>query len=221
MKNLKDIFEGILDPSNKGKVGSDIIHLQIKEYIYEYFQEDKIDDIKISNTTNKDGKYVVDVKGSLYAKKDMTRLVNDSFVFYQVTKHVYIVDSSLETLEGGPVKVGGDFVINRNKKLKSLVGSPETCMDYCANDCTTLKSFEGITQDIGGDLFLTGCILVTSFKGLPKTLYGGIDFRNCDAIKRLTGFPKTIHGSVVYDNKHFDDYDIEDVCKVDDGIYHY
>jgi len=58
---------------------------------------------------------------------------------------------NLDSLEGMPVEIGGDFICNYNEDLKSLKGGPKKVGgDYIVNDCG-LEDIEGLAEEIKGD----------------------------------------------------------------------
>lgn len=87
----------------------------------------------------------------------------------------FIIDSlNLETLEGSPKIVTGNFSAKYNQ-LKTLKFSPESCQNYIIND-NQLESLEGISRNIQGNIICNNN-KITSLKGL-SVVKGSLNIEN-------------------------------------------
>ena len=180
--------------------------------------------IKISNNTNKDGKYVVDVNGNVVVKHcDIYTLTNDLFVFGKVDGFFYCCEcdnltslkgapkivgmdfycdvcNNLTSLEGGPKEVGGNFYCSKCEKLISLKGAPKVVDGHFGcSECKNLTSLKGAPEKVGGNF---RCINtnITSLKGAPKEVGGNFNCNDCIKLKNLDYLPKKIGRSLYIPN---------------------
>ena len=66
--------------------------------------------------------------------------------------------TSLVSLEGAPLKVGGVFFCSECTSLVSLEGAPrEVGGSFSCDTCTSLLSLKGAPQKIGGDFYYDDC----------------------------------------------------------------
>lgn len=130
-----------------------------------------------------------------------------------------IAELVADSLVGLPSYVGGDFIMRDNDKIKTLKGMPKTIVGNCQFPARQLKSFEGITQDIGGSLRVVSPGFVKSsvglgkiggsidisvvggpgfdFADLPRRIDGNLTVRtNSSGIASLEGFPDEVNGDI-------------------------
>ncbi len=121
--------------------------------------------------------------------------------FGVVTGHFYFEDQCLESLEGAPQKVGGNFVCSYNG-FTSLEGAPQWVGGNfeCSNNGLDLTSLEGAPQWVGGNFECVESNL-KSLEGAPQWVGG--DF-NCgdNELTSLEGAPQKVGGDFYcYNNK--------------------
>jgi hypothetical protein len=116
-------------------------------------------------------------------------------------------EMGLETLEGGPIKVGGNFNCESNK-LVDLVGSPlEVGANFNCGYNKKLESLKGCTPVINGSLNLFGCKGLINLEGCPREIKGGIRIRTQEctgerycwerySLESLKGIPRKIGGGL-------------------------
>ena len=220
MKNIFDIYEGILDKDNRQTVGANVeetVKQEIHDYIKKHYLPTKF---VILNEKDKDGRYLVNVFNSIYPNDGLESITNGKFVFNKVNESCSFMNAPIKNLDGCPRIVKGCFFVSDCEELESLKGGPDSVgEDYHCNYCISLKSFEGMTQKIGGAIRAAFCTDVESLYGVPKTVKGDFDIHGCCSIKSLYGFPKTVKGDVCASSDNFDYYDIDSVCKVGGEIY--
>lgn len=138
---------------------------------------------------NSEGLVDVDGDAYLYGSQELTRLplkfgaVKGSFELYKCKK--------IESLEGSPQIVGGDFECTRNK-LTTLEGGPQIVLGsyFCSeNELTTLQGAPKRVRDY----FICHANKLTSLKGAPEIIGRNL---NCDFdnLTSLEGLPKSING---------------------------
>lgn len=113
-----------------------------------------------------------------------------------VDEHMDCNESALESLEGGPEKVGILHISFTG--VSSLVGLPKLTgtiknSGYYCNNLPNLTSLKGCPEVVDGfiDLSRTG---LESLEGGPKVVNGWIDLNNT-RIMTLQGMPKVINGA--------------------------
>ena len=109
---------------------------------------------------------------------------------------------SLETLEGAPKTVLGDFHCDDCPNLKSLKGAPEVlCSDFWCNRCKKLTSLEGLPDSIGRSLYCQACTGLNTIKGLPTKIGGNLylNIKNIseDELRNIKG--AGIKGDIIVD----------------------
>jgi hypothetical protein len=111
-------------------------------------------------------------------------------------------EMGLETLEGGPIKVGGNFNCGSNK-LVDLVGSPlEVGANFNCGYNKKLESLKGCTPVINGSLNLFGCKGLINLEGCPREIKGGIRINTQEwtgerySLESLKGIPRKIGGGL-------------------------
>ena len=128
---------------------------------------------------------LVDVDGDVYFFRGLKKL---PFRFGTVTGSFRVTNNhELESLEGCPHTVGGNFDCSTNK-IKSLKGSPKTVGGDFDCKYNKLKSLENGPETVGGD-FECDYNQLTNLVGAPKTV-GGNFWCNNNQIKSFEGVPK-------------------------------
>lgn len=193
MKNLQDIYEGILDDdfvTNKSvdnRVAMDLITTWIKENYYGGGAEK----IKILKKLNKEGKRVVNIthRGTiLVLRPEAESLTNDRFVWGRVDCDFIIQNNSnITNLQGCPEILGQKLDVLKCKNLTSLEGMPQEVFAFSCNDCPKLASLKGCSPNIS-EINLSNCN-ISSLEGLPKTCRV-IDIKKCPNIRTLEGISK-------------------------------
>lgn len=104
-------------------------------------------------------------------------------------------NTKLESLEGSPKKVIGNFDCTDNPNLISLKGSPKevTGYFYCSRN-DKLTSLEGAPEEISGNFHCADNKNLISLKGAPKK---GVEDFYCDDNPKITSL-KGIHKQVTY-----------------------
>lgn len=198
MKGLKDFLKNNIS-KNKKHDRNEVI-----EWINKHYTLLGTSKLIVSEEPNSDGFYEVACKdGSVdYNYKESPSLTNGMFIWT-------IVDGSfsmgwngnpmLETLEGAPREVGGNFVCKGCVKIKSLKGGPEKVGgDFICNRCDRLESLEGAPKEVKYGFDVKDCIRLESLEGCPSILRGDLNCKNCKSLKSLKGAPsKIIGGSVI------------------------
>lgn len=244
MKNLKDIFEGIMDKNNRQTVGSNLAITEIEQFLKENYQTAKF---IISEKPNKNGMYEVSCDGTVSTKwnprETMYNLTNGKFVFSEVKN--FIIETNtikslvgaprivknlmscfncawLETLEGFPEQVGGRIDLRMCIRLKSLEGLPKTCGSLTINKCHSLTSLKGapkkITDVSGFDA--SDCENLVELNTGTERVVGNFDCTCCPNLKSLVGAPKVVKGNF-YCDRRFSNAHIAEVTTVMKNICKY
>jgi hypothetical protein len=101
---------------------------------------------------------------------------------------IRVFGKNLTSLEGCPEVVNGEFDVDHNSSLSSLIGGPKEVGDYFSANHCGLTSLEGIPTRIGSSLYLNGNPL-TSLKGINqlKEMSGRIHIYGCPIISHILG----------------------------------
>ena len=205
----------------KGTLGSgnEAIKKIIEKWIYANF---RVDGLKISDNTNKDGLYEVSAVDVSTKNKNITSLTNDLFIWKEVKVDFDCFDCTLlKTLEGAPKEVGGNFNCSYCKSLKSLEGAPKKVSeDFSCSWCTSLTSLEGAPKKIGRDFSCSYCRSLTSLKDAPKEVGGFFSCSYCRSLTSLKGAPKEVGGWFYCDNcSSLKSIDLPATTKIKGKIY--
>ena len=74
----------------------------------------------------------------------------------------------------------GFFVISKSPNLESLEGCPkEVCGDFYCYNCNNLESLKGCPNKVSGNFSCRRCSKLESLKGAPKEVGGYFDCREC------------------------------------------
>ena len=111
----------------------------------------------------------------------------------EVTMSFVCERNNMETLEGGPSVVGGDYRCDYSKRLTSLKGSPEVVGgNFNASDCA-LVTLEGGPKIVKGSSFDVSFNPIKTLKGAPEKIGTGSSYsphfyaRNCYQLSSLEG----------------------------------
>jgi hypothetical protein len=95
----------------------------------------------------------------------------------------------LTSLRGAPARVGNNFNCSFCDNLISLEGAPRHVEnDFACSVCDKLQSLEGAPEYVGGNFFCFRCPQLTSLRGL-KVVAGRI-YASEIFMKDFAGFPK-------------------------------
>lgn len=94
----------------------------------------------------------------------------------------------LISLKGGPNVVNGDFFIDGCESLTSLEGSPDVVHGRFNCSESGITSLEGAPKEVG-DGFFCSSTEITSLKGMPEYLLGTFDCSYCKNLTSLDGGP--------------------------------
>jgi hypothetical protein len=215
MKNLQEIYEGVLDDdfAISKSVDKNVAIDVITSWIGENYEGDGTLRIKILKKPGSDGKYMVDlpVKDLLHLKKTATSLTNDLFVWRNVSgefscknnpniktlegapRTCWVFDcrdcENLETLKGGPDKVRA-LRCDKCTSLKTLEGAPKVCEALYCDDCTNLISLKGSPYKLT-IFFCNDCSKLTSLEGGPNEVTT-MSCKNLPKLNTLRGFPEYV-----------------------------
>ena len=103
----------------------------------------------------------------------------------------------LESLEGSPDEVKGEFSCYACTNLKSLKDSPRTVGSLDCSRCISLTSFDGLPSVIKGSFRCHGCINLTSLKGVPTIINDYFNCSNCPSLTSFEGCPEKINSNFV------------------------
>ena len=222
MKALNEyISESLLD--DEDVIAGDFVE-KIRNSVDKYLKDNyKLTGrVVISAKTNKDGKFIVDVNGRVELVTPVEKLTNEYFVFGSAQHDFVCSWSGIESLEGSPREVGGDFICrccgyikdlkgapevvrgnficNDCDRLSSLEGAPKTVMgSFDCTCCRKLKSLEGVSAEVGDHLNCASCPNLTSLKGSPKYIGGNFRIERCAKLTSLVGAPRHIEGDFCWD----------------------
>ena len=91
----------------------------------------------------------------------------DKYLTVNVNGDVDLKNKNIKEIPVQFGKVTGFFSIGGNKKLISLVGSPNECEEFSCANCTSLKSLVGATKECT-DFYCNDCTSLTSLVGSPE-----------------------------------------------------
>ena len=160
---------------------------------------------------NKDGKYVVNSRGTVYLHKTAKSITNDIFVWgkcnvFACNDNEYITNligapqkvvafyckncPKLESLEGCPEEL--DKISMAGSGIKNLIGLPSTYDgDIDCGDCPKLESLEGCPP-IVNSVNVSNCYNLQTLKGGPKKVYESFNCSYCTSLKSLEGAPNIV-----------------------------
>ncbi len=112
----------------------------------------------------------------------------------EITGSLKAENNNFEDLKGCTKKIGKSLILDHNRLLKSLEGSPEEIIeDFKIYSCSSLTSLEGSPKKVGGSMDCSNTY-IKDLKGSPKeigenvlTSYFSADY--CDSLVSLEGAP--------------------------------
>ena len=174
VKRNIELQEGLLDRVKNKDVNHEELVKEFLEENYNITGEYTIDTTKIP--------YVVNLSGYARLKNNAKQLVNDFFVFGEVTgsfscnRNIYI-----KSLKGAPEKVGFDFYCTECLSLRTLEDAPKEVGDsFDCSGCNDLIDLKGAPKEVGGNFYCDYCIKLTSFKYGPKIVKGFYSCQFCN-----------------------------------------
>lgn len=199
---MKTLYESILDTeelSNNLSKTLDEQHIkEITDFIINNYDDMRGKTaFKISKKRNKDGKFIVSTpKKNLILGYNRTHVSNGLFQWKSCVNFYSKYNYKLESLEGCPEVVTGDFWINNCKSLKSLKGAPkEVGGSFVCSGCP-LESLEGCPEKVGS-FNCNECRLIKNLEGGPKEVKFHYNCSQCDSLETLEGAP-----NIIRDNFH-------------------
>lgn len=158
------------------------------------------------------------VNSNISVKITQEDLVNNKlpFEFGYVAGGFRISDAQIESLEGAPKTVGGDFEIWDCPKLTSLEFSPNKVGVNYVLFKVGVEDMTGCSQDIGGSLKMGSCDKLKSLVGSPEKINVDLTVIGCDKFDSIEGLPKEIGGdlNLVRCKKQFLFSDIPEDCTI-------
>jgi len=146
---------------------------------------------------NSEGKVIVKGNVNIYGfRSKETRKLPISFK--EVSgDFMFIGMDLLETLEGAPAKVGGNFMVQSCNSLSSLKGSPEEVHgSYSCMHLGLIEDLEGTPIRVGRDFVVSNCKSLESLKGSPKTVERTYHCSHNGGLKTLQYISPEVRGSV-------------------------
>jgi len=201
--------ELILEQIYTEKVNIDIVKIKLwiqNNILFYEFDGDEIDGYTWIDYNVKDnGKYVpftIDSKGFIDVDREgikLTRITQNLegeklppyIKFGYVENDFNCSHTSLESLIGCPVEVGGKFNCT-GCSIKNLVGAPDVCDNLCCDSCMYLESLEGAPSKCH-NFFVNNCPSLENLKFSPRYC----DYYSCkknEKLNRLTPFPTDKYG---------------------------
>lgn len=217
---MKSLYESLLD-------GFDEIEnaqkASVKDEIYGFLRTNYLrsTSFKVSRKPNEDGIYEVTYKNKapiVIKNKKAASVTNGMFKFVGETPgfeadmcrelesleglpEVMLGDfklwgcEKLKSLKGAPKKIDGEFRCNSCDLLENLEGMPQEGVDrFIIYDCKSLKSLKGSTNDVS-NLLISRCDQLDSLKGGPQNVMHTYTISSCKNLTSLEGSPKEINGN--------------------------
>ena len=123
-------------------------------------------------------------------------------------------NSKITTLQGGPRYVGGKFDCSYTNNITTLEGAPDSVGgDFRAHNIF-LKSLKGAPRKVGGNYEVSGTF--TTLEGGPEEVGDNFKTINCHKLTSIQGAPRIVGGNFYfYDNgKDYTEEEIRAVSKV-------
>ena len=140
------------------KVLTDVVEDEIMNFLRENYHEIH-DNVEFEWNGSE---CIVNIRGKLHIQNmKMTKMTNGQFRFGKA-QSVDISLSNIETLEGCPTYVSGDFNC-RLTRIKDLTGLGTIGGDLCLSDCQNLTSLKGAPVYLGGSVYMKGCKNIKDF----------------------------------------------------------
>ena len=100
-------------------------------------------------------------------------------------------------MTGMPEYVGGDFILDGARYLKTMQGAPKHVGgNFVCSHCYSLTDCVGAPQDIGEGVDLTWNYRLSSLKGLPKVINGDLICDKCKSLSTFEGAPEKVTGKI-------------------------
>lgn len=172
------------------------IESEIPIYRYKKFLEDIYDISGSTKFREVDGKFIVDVNGSVRVKNTaITSLVVGNLEFGYVSGNFFCTNcNNLISLKGSPKIVKGGFYCWECDSLKTLEGAPKSVKEFSCSDCPSLETLEGGPKIVAGIYACMGCNSLTTLKGAPDFVGSDFTCKGCKNLISFEGMPKEIKG---------------------------
>lgn len=128
-------------------------------------------------------------------------------------------NSKITTLQGGPRYVGGKFDCSYTNNITTLEGAPDSVGgDFRAHNIF-LKFLNGAPRKVGGNYEVSGTF--TTLEGGPEEVGGNFKTINCHKLTSIQGAPRIVSGNFYfYDNgKDYTEEEIRAVSKVAGKVF--
>ena len=90
-------------------------------------------------------------------------------------------------------RVDKDFDCRECTSLKSLEGVPqEVGRNFYCRDCPSLKSLKGAPKEVGRTFCCSNCASLTSLEGAPQKVGGNFSCSDCPSLTSLKGSPQEV-----------------------------
>lgn len=192
---MKSLYESLLGGFEEIEKAQKV---SVKDEIYYFLRMNYLrhTSFKVSRKPNEDGIYEVTYKNKapmVLKNKKATSVTNGMFKFVGETPG-FEADMclELESIEGLPEVMLGDFQLWGCEKLKSLKGAPKKINgEFRCNGCDSLENLEGMPQEGVTRLLLYDCKKLKSLKGCTNDVLNVLISR-CDQLDSLKGGPQNV-----------------------------
>lgn len=151
------------------KVLTDVVEGEIMNFLRENYYEIR-DNVEFEWAGSE---CIVNIRGKLHIRNTkMTKMTNGQFRFGKA-RSVDISFSNIETLEGCPTYVSGDFNCSVTH-IKDLTGLGTIGGDLNISHCQDLKSLKGAPVYLGGSVYMNGCKNIRDFGHWEGRIYGEV-----------------------------------------------
>ena len=194
---MKSLYESLLDGFDKIEKAQKV---SVKDEIYYFLRMNYLrsTNFKVSRKPNENGIYEVTYNNKapiVLKNKKATSVTNGMFKFVGETPGFEAdMCRELESLEGLPEAMLGDFKLWGCEKLKSLKGAPKKINGEFRCNCDSLESLEGMPQEGVTSLTLYNCRKLKSLKGCTNTVYK-LFISGCDQLDSLKDGPQNVETS--------------------------
>lgn len=195
---MKSLYESLLDGFDEIEKAQKV---SVKDEIYGFLRTNYLrsTSFKVSRKPNEDGIYEVTYKNKapiVLKNKKATSVTNGMFKFVGETPGFEAdMCCELESLEGLPEVMMGDFRLWGCEKLKNLKGAPKKINgEFRCNSCSGLENLEGMPQEGVGMMLLYDCKNLKSLKGSTNDVLN-LFISNCDQLDSLKGGPQNVGNS--------------------------
>lgn len=192
---MKSLYESLLGGFEEIEKAQKV---SVKDEIYYFLRMNYLRStcFKVSRKPNEDGIYEVTYKNKapiVLKNKKATSVTNGMFKFVGETPGFEAdMCRELESLEGLPEVMLGDFKLLGCEKLKSLKGAPKKIDGgFHCNSCDSLENLEGMPQDGVTRMLIYDCKNLKSLKGSVNDALNVLISR-CDQLDSLKGGPQNV-----------------------------